>query len=113
MLQAMGLRNALSRWLNAPERSSTLQERVLECERTLKELQLERPAFVTELEALAERCHDILDQAESKRGRVAARESRLNKREQAQDQGELPEMTDRDRQKAQVRHLLRARGYNC
>lgn len=56
----------------------------------VEKLELDRPAFVTALEEIAERCHEILDNSEAKRARVAARESRLNKRESEPVQEPLP-----------------------
>jgi len=93
--------NELARVPNVLERFEAL-------ERTVSKLELDRPAFVTSLEELAERCHDILDSAESKRGRVAAMESRRRKREEETE----PEVDPNDRSAvlAGVRARLRAQG---
>ena len=114
----MGLRRVLARWLNGPEapngaplgQRADLERHLVELVARVDKLELERPAFMTELEAIAERCHDILDVSESKRGRAAASLSRARKKEEQQDEAETLYATDRERQKAEVRALLRAQG---
>jgi hypothetical protein len=109
----MGLRTRFARWLNgaelnpadrsasvAPPTNGDLLARI-------EKLELERPAFVLELESLLETAQDILDRAESKRGRAAADASRQRKREEAPEQ---PELLDREAQKANVRRLMIAQG---
>lgn len=100
---------------NELERASSALERLEKLERTaaahtalLEKLELDRPAFLASLEELGERCHDVLDQAERKRGRAAAAESRARRRE-APPEGEL-ELDERELAKANVRRVLAAKG---
>jgi hypothetical protein len=111
----MGLRASIAAWLHAPATTPAGVRSPLERDliQRIEKLELDRPAFVTALEEIAERCHDILDTSEAKRARVAARESKLKKREERHEEGqEQPELPpDRDAIKANVRAILRARGY--
>jgi len=108
----MGLRTRLARWLNgsAPTpldpSASVAQPTNGDLLARIEKLELERPAFVLELESLLETAQDILGRAESKRGRLAADESRRKKAEAEPEL--LP--TDRESVKANVRRLLHAQG---
>lgn len=87
----MGLRSTLARLLHvseppADESAGALRELVRDHDARLSKLELERPAFVAELENLLESCTEILDRAGSQRARNAARESRAKK---ANEQPEL------------------------
>lgn len=124
----MGLRTRIAAWLRASAptpveaRSTSAADAqtlvdvagwLSKVERRVDTLELDRPAFVTALEEMAERCHDILDASESKRARIAAKESKLKKRDQVEAADEpalLDPLADRDAMKAQVRERLRALG---
>jgi hypothetical protein len=127
----MGLRSRLARWLQptatpmptaaaaSARGADPLAEVLRDHLQRIEKLELDRPAFVTALEEIAERCHDILDTSEARRARVAARESKMKKREHREDeqteaQLELGDtvhaMADREAIKAQVRQRLRMQG---
>jgi len=72
----------------------------------LEKLELERPAFVAELESMLEACTEVLARAESKRSRAAALES---KEKQRHPEIEL-DQNDPSAIKANVRRLLRSQG---
>ncbi len=74
----------------------------------LEKLELERPAFVAELESMLEACQEVLARAESKRARAAAIESKRTRAEE-QPEAEL-DQSDPAAIKANVRRLLRAQG---
>jgi hypothetical protein len=122
----MGLRSRLARWLSGTATplpltsSDAAQVQHLELEHAkllgrVEKLELDRPAFVVALEELAERCHDILDSAESKRARIAAKQSKLDKQYAERDQGvveqPLETLPDRDAVKAEVRRRMRTNGH--
>lgn len=106
----MGLRKRLARWLNGGElpaqspSASVAAPSNADLLARIEKLELERPAFVLELQNLLETAEEILGRAEAKRGRAAAQASR-ERREDAQ-----PELPDRDAVKANVRLALRAQG---
>jgi hypothetical protein len=109
MLHPVGLRNALARWLHGAEHPpETLQDQVRALRRDVDALQLERPAFVAELESLLGSCQDILGRAESARARVSARESRERRGQQGPEL--VVDPNDREAVKANVRMLLRSQG---
>ncbi len=111
----MGLRTRLARWLNGPalpavsSSASVAQPTNAELLGRIEKLELERPAFVLELENLLETAQEILGRAESKRGRLAAEESRRKKAEETPPEEQL-ELAPREVQKANVRRLLQAQG---
>lgn len=94
----MGLRSWLAQRANraalraadVPSALAALEHEHAKLTARVEKLELDRPAFVTALEEIAERCHEILDNSEAKRARVAARESRLNRREQEANPEQLP-----------------------
>lgn len=113
----MGLRTRLARWLNASEPPSVESASVApppsnaDLLARVERLELERPAFVAELESMLETVQEILGRAESKRGRVAAAESRERKRDhQAEPELPLDPIALREAQKNEVRRRLREQG---
>lgn len=97
----------MAAWLNGSEsprseRSITLADLL----QRIEKLELERPAFILELQSLLESAQEILGRAESKRAQVAARESKAKKRDEHVEPVEL----SREDIKAQVRLALRAQG---
>jgi hypothetical protein len=76
----------------------------------IEKLELERPAFVAELESMLETVQEILQRAEGKRGRLAAEESRRKKRDEAVEEQPPLDPNDREAVKANVRAMLRAQG---
>lgn len=112
----MGLRTRLARWLNGSElpalepSASVASPTNADLLARIEKLELERPAFVMELESLLESAQEILGRAESKRGRLAAEESRRRKRDEEPEQPELTGPLDREAVKANVRILLNKQG---
>jgi len=111
----MGLRTRLARWLNGsaptppdPSASVARDPNAPTLEQRVAQLELERPAFILELNNLLESAQDILSRADSKRGRLAAEESRRKKAETASEEPALP--LDRSAVLAQVRARMRANG---
>jgi len=108
----MGLRNRLARWLNgdalpaAPSASVAERERD-KLEARVAQLELERPAFIAELQNMLDAVDEILQRTEGKRARIAAAKSRADKKEEAPHE-ELP--LDRAQVLAGVRASLRAQG---
>lgn len=108
----MGFRSALARWLQpgaTPLPPAAAVE--LELERVkvrLDKLELERPAFVAELETMLEAVQDVLGRAESKRARATALESKARQRQEPTELEVDP--NDREAVKGNVRRLLRAQG---
>jgi hypothetical protein len=99
--------NWLRRVLSVPERVVRLDP---EHEARLAKLELERPAFVAELESMLEACTEILDRTEGKRGRIAAAESRRRRQESGEDTPLPVAGEDREQTKNKVRQLLRSQG---
>lgn len=114
MVAPVGLRNRLRSWVNgaatppAPSPSRTAED-VNALHARVAQLELERPAFIAELNNMLDAVNDILQRTEGKRGRIAAAESKLRKRtDEATEQAELP--LDRSGVLAQVREALRSQG---
>lgn len=101
----MGLRSWLAERLKPRETAQEVREptpaTLGDLLQRIEKLELERPAFVAELESMLDTVQEILGRAESKRGRAAALESKRNKAEQQEGQAELP--PDRETAKNVVR----------
>jgi len=108
----MGLRNRLARWLNgaappaaAPSASAPPDLHALQAR--IAQLELERPAFIAELQNMLDAVDEILQRTEGKRARIAAAKSRDDKKNE-EPNAELP--LDRGQVLAGVRASLRAQG---
>ncbi len=116
----MGLRSRLARWLQRDATPAAPSATVAQDPSPsyvallarVEKLELERPAFVAQLEAMFDACEDILDRAESKRARATALASKRKKQDEqvelSEDQVEMPQ--SREQMKAHVRQLMRAQG---
>ncbi len=106
----MSFRSALARWLQPgatplPDLAATVRDLATR----VATLELERPAFVAELESMLDTVQEILGRSESKRARATALES---KRKARDEQPELEATPDRATVLAEVRARLRSQGKN-
>jgi hypothetical protein len=103
----MGLRGRLARWLNgdalpAAPSASVAAPSLHELVARVAQLELERPAFIAELQNMLDAVDEILQRTEGKRARIAAAKSRAEK------EHELPTFDPTDREKVKAAARARA-----
>jgi len=107
----MGMRTRLARWLNgaATPLAPSANVAVPDLHARVAQLELERPAFIAELQNMLDAVDEILQRTEGKRARIAAQKSRQDKADEPHDDApQLP--LDREQVKAKVRVLMRSQG---